>query len=262
MSTPIRTNLLQKLASDIENRKAEQSQDFNLLYLELGKNAQDSGKQDLMLEYYRKVQPNNLLNILRTKEYANNVNNRSFRLIAFAVKGFVQTGHMDEAYKIVSAFKKTTNRSSLYAFAAGQLAAEKADPAIVNVLLDSSRAEMKRTQNVTSGQPNRQTLAYALGMQDPVKNSKEINALIKNLPEKLWPIRSMARTYAFNQRLYQATEVIPTLISDDDRAGTLWAILFDFGRSGSEPVAKEWKTYEESYFPNNIRRIDYQDESN
>ena len=262
MASPIRTDLLQKLASIIEKRKAEQSQDFNLLFLELGKNAQDSGKQELMLEYYRKVQPNNLLNILRTKEYANNVNNRSFRLIAFAVKGFVQTGHMDEAYKVVSAFKKTANRSSLYAFAAGQLAAEKADPAVIDVLLDSSKVEMQRTQNVTAGQPNRAALAYALGMQDPVKNSQEINALIKNLPEKLWPIRSVARTFAFNRRLYQATEVIPTLISDDDRAGTMWAILFDYGRSGAEPVNKEWKTYQENYYPYIIRRIDYQDESN
>jgi hypothetical protein len=47
MSSPIRIELLQKLASNIEKRKAEQSQDFNLLYLELGKNAQDSGKQEL-----------------------------------------------------------------------------------------------------------------------------------------------------------------------------------------------------------------------
>jgi hypothetical protein len=192
MVIPIKPDLLQKLASNIEKSKADQSLEFNLLYLELGKNAQDSGKEQLMLDYYRKVQPNNLLNILRTKEYDNNVNNRSFRLIAFAVKGFVQTGHMDEAYKIVSAFKKTTNRSSLYAFAAGQLAAEKADPSIINVLLDSSRVEMKRTQNVTSGQLNRQTLAYALGMQDPIKNSQEIDALIKNLlksygPSEVWP---------------------------------------------------------------------------
>jgi hypothetical protein len=72
----------------------------------------------------------------------------------------------------------------------------------------------------------------------------------------------MARTYAFNQRLYQATDVIPLLISDDDRAGTLWAIIFDFGRAGREPVDSEWKTYEENYMPFIIRRIDYQDESN
>ena len=32
------------------------------------------------------------LNILRNKEYANNVNNQSFRLIAFAVKGLTEAG--------------------------------------------------------------------------------------------------------------------------------------------------------------------------
>ncbi len=71
-----------------KNRNAEQSQDFNLLYLNLGLNAQQAGDQKNMLRYYGKLQPDNLLNILRTKEYENNVNNQAFRLMAFAVKGF------------------------------------------------------------------------------------------------------------------------------------------------------------------------------
>ncbi len=62
-----RYDILQKLAAQIERRAAEQSQDFNLLYLYLGRKAQETGEKEKMLAYYRKIQPNNLLNILEGK---------------------------------------------------------------------------------------------------------------------------------------------------------------------------------------------------
>jgi len=140
--------------------------------------------------------------------------------------------------------------------------AEKLDPALIQSMIDSSRAELKRTQNVTGGQPNRRMLAYALAMQDPQKNRNEINGLIKNLPEKLGAIRGTARSFAFNQDMYDAKAEIPALISDDDMAGSLWPILFEYARAGTRSVSPEWKTYQQNYLQLIIRNINYQDESN
>jgi hypothetical protein len=257
----IRYEVLQKLAETLEKRKAEQSQDFNLLYLNLGLDAQHAGDQKNMLRYYSKLQPDNLLNILRTKEYGNNVNDHTFRLIAFAVKGLTQAGKPEEVQKIVQVFKKPTNRSSLYAFAAAEMLNEKKDSKIIQALIDSSRNELNRTQNVTGFQPNRLVLSYALAMQDPEKNLPEINKLIKNLPQKLFPIQATVRSFAFNDQLYNAQAYIPSLISDDDLANTQWYILYGHSLRNPDPRA-EWQAYQKYYTQIFTRSINYQDESN
>jgi hypothetical protein len=218
----IRYDILQKIAQTLESRNAEQSQDFNLLYLNLGLNAQQAGDQKNMLRYYGKMQPDNFLNILRNKEYANNVNDQSFRLIAFAVKGLTEAGRNEDAQRIIRVFKKAGNRSSLYAFAAAEMLNEKKDAGIIQALIDSSRNELNRSQNLTGFQPNRLVLSYALALQDPKKNMPEINKLIKNLPQKLFPIQSVSRAYAFNNQLYNARTLIPGLISNDDLADSFW----------------------------------------
>ncbi|MGL6266448.1 MAG: hypothetical protein ACRC2O_00930, partial [Chitinophagaceae bacterium] len=138
----IRYEILQKMAETLESRNAEQSQDYNLLYLNLGLNAQQAGDQKKMLGYYAKLQPYNFLNILRNKEYANNVNDQSFRLIAFAVKGLTEAGRNSDAQRIIRVFKKAANRSSLYAFAAAELLIEKKEAKIIQALIDSSRNEL------------------------------------------------------------------------------------------------------------------------
>lgn len=258
----IRYAVLQKLALAVEQNSAAENQDFNLLYLNLGMEAQSAGDSIKMLSYYRKLKPNSLLNILRTKEYANNVNNNAFRLIAYAVKGFTQSGHADEAQNIISAFKKSTNRSSLYAFAAAEMLKERIDPKLIQPLIDSSRKELGRNEFVTGGQPNRQVLAYALALQDPVKNRKEMDRLIKNLPQKLSSIRSTARSIAFHQQLFEARAHLPQLISDDDLAGSLWQILYGFGDANNKKDVGEWKEYKENYVSLIVRNINYEDESN
>jgi energy-coupling factor transporter ATP-binding protein EcfA2 len=260
-SDPIRNNILQKLAEKLEERSAEQSHDFNLLYLNLGLNAQHADDKKSMERYYRKLQPGNLLNILRNKEYANNVNDQSFRLMAFAVKGLIEAGRNDEAQKIIRVFKKPGNRSSLYAFAAAEMLNEKKDAKIIQALIDSSRNELNRSQIVTGFQPNRLVLSYALALQDPKKNMPEINKLIKNLPQKLFPIQSVCRAYAFNNQLYNARAFIPDLISNDDLSDSFWYILIGYSYNSKEPAA-EWKTYQDNDVQLFTRNINYQDESN
>ena len=261
LTKEIRYEVLQKLAEILEKRSAEQSQDFNLLYLNLGLNAQHAGDQKNMLRYYAKLQPDNLLNILRTKEYGNNVNDHTFRLMAYAIKGLTEAGKLQEAQKVIQVFKKSGNRSSLYAFAAAEMLNEKKDPKIIQSLIDSSRNEHNRTQNLTGFQPNRLVLSYALAMQDPGKNLPEINKLIKNLPQKLFPIQATVRSYAFNDQLYNAQAYIPSLISDDDLANTQWYILYGHSLRNANPRA-EWKAYQKYYIQIFTRSINYQDESN
>ena len=258
----MRYSILQQLDAVLEKRKAEHIQDFNLLYLNLGQMAQAAGEKDKMLAYYRKLVPNNLLNNLRTKEYDNNVNNNAFKLMAYAVKGFVQAGHMDEAHAIVSIFKKPTNRSSLYAFAAAEMQLEKGEQKLADELIDSSRIELNRTQNVKGWQPNRQVLAYALALQNPEKNKDEIYKLIKNLPQKMDAIRENARAKSFHQYLYDAYSTIPGLISDDDIAGSLWQLLYSYNLGENNHIGDQWNLYQSYYVGLIVRSINYEDESN
>jgi hypothetical protein len=260
LAKPIRMEVLESLASNIERRSMQHMQDLNLLYLDLGYRAQQAGDTARMLAAYRTLVPSNFLNILRYKEYGNNVNDRSFRLMAFAVKGFSQAGHFDEAYRLLSAFKKASNRSSLYAFAAAEMLVEGSEAPIAGALIDSARKELSRTTNVQGAQLNRQVLAYALALQDPVKNQAEIAGLIKNLPQKLIPNRNTSRALAFRDRLYEAYNLAPGLLSDDDRAGNIWMILYGYGLK--HPVeSADWRTYNDNYLQLTTRNINYEDES-
>ena len=257
----IRYNILQKLAEKLEQRSAEQSQDFNPLYLYLGLKAQQAGDEKNMVRNYQKLQPDNFFNILRNKEYGNNANNQSFRLMAFAVKGLTEAGRNEDAQKIIRVFKKPVNRSSIYAFAAAELLNEKKDAKIIQSLIDSSRNELNRTEYVTGGQPNKLVLSYALALQEPERNKTEINKLIKNLQAKLFATQSVSRAYAFNDQLFNARANIPGLISKDDQAISFWYILYGYSLNG-KGASTEWRTYRDNNLELITRIIFYQDESN
>jgi hypothetical protein len=255
-----RYEVLQKLASELERRKAEQAQDFNLLYLHLGLEAQEKGDQEKMLSYYRKLQPDKFLNILQTKEYGNNVNNHSLMLIAMAVKGLAEAGQVDDAYKLMTIFKKPNNRSSIYSFAASEMIICNGDGKLVQRFIDSAKQEMQRRVEAPGGQAYREKLAFALAMQDPEGSLADNRILIKNLPQKLFANMRISRAFAFHDKLYRANEIKPALISDNDFTELQWNILYGFN-SKKEPAA-EWKSYHEHYRPFVIRSINYQDESN
>jgi len=260
LARPIRPEILTELSDLVLRKSLHRTQDLNLLFLELGYNSQKAGDEKSMLAAYRSLLPGNFLNVLQYKEYGNNVNERSFRLMAFAVKGLAQTDHFDEAYKIVSAFKKPSNRSSLYAFAAAEMLLEKKNEKMANVMIDSARKELARTSNIQQAQLNRRVLAYALALQDPRKNSEEIAQLIKNLPQKLAPNRSIAVAYAFHGMLHDAYVHAPGLLSDDDRAGNIWMILYGYMQRESNASA-EWDAYRQNYLQLMVRNIFYEDES-
>jgi hypothetical protein len=244
----------------LDRRKAEQSQDFNLLYLNLGMDAQAAGDKEKMLAYYRKLSPDKFLNILQTREYGNNINDGSLRLIAIAVKGMTEAGHFDEAYKLMTVFKKPNNRSSIYSFAASEMIKEKGDGKLVQRFIDSAKSEIQRSAQALGVQAYREKLAFALALQDPEQNLTEIRTLIKNLPQKLFANMRISQAFAFHEKLFRANEVKPELISDNDLAELHWNILYGYSSKKEPPT--DWKIYNQSYRPFIIRSINYQDESN
>ncbi|MBZ5858417.1 nSTAND1 domain-containing NTPase [Flavihumibacter profundi] len=253
--------IFSKLDQELERRKVDRSLELNLLYLYLGQEAQQAGNTEEMLRYYRKLQNNTLFNQLKTIEFGGQPSNQSFRLIAVAVKGLVKAGHFDEAHKIVATFKLPMNRSSLYAFAATEMIREKQDAKIIQQLIDSAGSEAKRAENVTTDQPNRQLLAFALAMQSPGKNATEINRLIKNLPQKFSAFKNTCRSYAFNGDLFGATDHIPNAISDNDQADFLATILYGYWEK-DKVSGSEWAGFNEYYRPFITRYIQYVDENN
>jgi energy-coupling factor transporter ATP-binding protein EcfA2 len=139
--SPISHEVFQKLEAVVAKRSDAGAVDLNFLHLYAGYEAQLRGDTTAMLASYRKVSPGNLLNILRIKEFASQSNAQALRTIAYAVKGFTEQGHADEAYALMAVFKKPINRSALYAFAATRLQLERKSNTLIQQLLDSAYAE-------------------------------------------------------------------------------------------------------------------------
>ncbi len=202
----------------------------------------------------------NLLNILRSKEFSFQANGQSFRLIAYALKAFAEHGHADEAHRLMSVFKKPINRSSLYAFAATRLQLEGGNDKIVQWLLDSAYTELGRVGNVTTGQPQRQLIAYAITLQNPELRRTEANLLIKNLGAKSIAQQRMAHAHGFHSLLFAGRQNFPPLISDTDQAIFNWWLLYGY-QKGSNPPADTWKNFERYHVKTNTEWINYIDEN-
>jgi len=235
--------------------------DLNWLYLYLGKNAQDSGRIGEMTSYYDKIERVNLFNMLHSKEFAGNINNQSFRMIAYAIEGYIKAGQADKAHALVSVFKNPVNRSSLYAFAATELLKEGDGEKMVQPLIDSALAEMARKENRSNDQPNRRNIAYALTMQDPSGNADQAYALIKNLPGKMAAMEDICRSFAFHKNLHGAMEHIPAFNSGTDQADFLGRIQQGYTEGTKENVSG-WGKYNNNYLRITNLNIVYVDESN
>lgn len=255
----VRPKILNQLEVEFRSNDMAEKVDLNLLYLYLGHNAQVQGDTIRMLQYYRKVKPENFVNILTTKEFGNNINNQSFRLIAYALEGYIKANQWEEAFRLSNSFKKSINRSSLYAFAATEILREGLDRKIAQRLIDSSYVELDRIENLTTGQPNRQNLSHALVMQNPSKNVDEAYLLIKNLGGKFNAMQRICQSFAFHGELYQAISNIPDFISDTDRAVFLWNIIHGFAE-GTQTTSSSWVLFDTQYVTNNTRFINYIDE--
>jgi len=243
MGEPIRYVVLQKLEKELSTRGAIDKIDLNFLYMYIGYDAQQAGDIEKMLYYYRQIQPANILNTLRSKEFPGQVNGHSLRLLAFAVEGFAKNNLFDDAYHLMSSFRKPINRSSLYAFAAVMLQLERFNGDVVQRLIDSAFVELNRVENLTTGQPHRQILAYARTLQDPVLNTPEANRLVKNLGGKSVTQQRICASFGFHNKLYDGRENIPPLISATDQAIFNWYILYGYGKNLNQPN-ESWNKFE------------------
>ncbi|WP_373524146.1 hypothetical protein, partial [Aquiflexum sp.] len=260
MVNPVRYEVFKKLDRELSERENIDQVDLNWLYLYLGEMAYENNEVESMISYYEKINPDNLLNILRSKEFGNQVNFHSFRLIATAITGLANSEDFEEINRLMKPFKKVINRSSLYAYAAKDLLSRKTNQEMAKRLLDSARVEFDRTGIVTTFQPHRIQLAYTNTLYDPKENLEESFSVIKNLRQKIKANQLMTRAIAFHGDLYEAKNQFPENISDDDYAVLLSEILFGYSEGKGE-LNESWTTFQQNYLWFYTRFLIYIDES-
>ena len=106
--------LMDRLATKLEERNANQSADLNILYLHLSDRAFSQGKPEKGIEYIRHIQHDKLLNAFQYKNFGF-ANTYSFELVGNAVANLTIHQQFDMAYGLLNVFKKEVNRSSFYA---------------------------------------------------------------------------------------------------------------------------------------------------
>jgi energy-coupling factor transporter ATP-binding protein EcfA2 len=231
----------------------------NFLYWHLAYESYQAGHMNRALQFYDKVEIDKIPNLLRYPEAG--ANREVFYTIATSVTGLTGLNRFADAYAIIKVFKNPINRSSLYAFAAKELLRTNVNATMAQQLIDSAKIELTRIENLSTGQPNRILLAYALSMQDPQKNSPEAYTSIKNIGNKFWPTLRISRAFAFHGDLYHAQQNIPENISDSDQAEFLWNILYGYA-DGSGTQKNDWKEFTSNYPWVNTRVIIYINEDN
>jgi hypothetical protein len=155
-------------------------------------------------------------------------------------------GKLEESYSLINALNNPVNRSSIYAYVAKELSYRNFSDDVIRIFIDSAYAEIDKMENLTTGQPNRTMLSYALALQNNKQDIERAYKVIKNVPFKFVGFERIARSIAFRQHLFDAHESIPDNISDTDITIFLWNIMYGYSLSaGLED--ENWKIYNENY---------------
>ena len=235
--------LMEQLAAKLEERKANQIADLNILYLHLSDQAFNLKETDKGIAYLKKIQPDKLLNAFQYK-LINFVNNYSFELTAKAIADLTVNNQFDLAYTFLNVFKKEVNRSSLYAYASQLISLNKQSPELAQRMLDSAIIEKDRLDKPAAAQPNRHQVAIALMYINPEKNSGEAYRVIKNSSNKFVSMTRFSRAYAFHGSLYKAQQEAPSLISAGDKAFFFRNSIEGFNLS--QIKKKEWQKFQDN----------------
>ncbi len=167
MHDPMPYEFLQRVALKLEQRKANELVNLNILYLHLGTTAFERGDNDDGVMYIRKVRPDKLLNAFEYKTF-NFVNSYSLEMVAISVAHMTASGKFSEVYPLINVFRKQVNRSSIYGYASQYLVLKNGPSDYSRQLLDSARSEMLRIDNPAVFQPNRLQVAMAMMYNETV----------------------------------------------------------------------------------------------
>ncbi len=96
---------MDRLSSKLEERKANQSADLNILYLHLGDQAFNQNETAKGIANIQKIQPDKLLNAFQNKNFFF-VNSYPFELVGKAVANLTANNQFDLAYRLLNVFKK------------------------------------------------------------------------------------------------------------------------------------------------------------
>ncbi len=243
---PLKYSTLVKIEKELSDRRAAEISDINLLYLYLGIEMAKRDNPDSMLYCYRKIKKNNFNNLFNYRAFDNQINIHSFRLLAQLTSELARFGKLKESYSLVNALNNPINRSSIYAYVAKELSYQDFSPEIIRIFIDSSYAEIDKIENLTTGQPNRTMLSYALALQNNKQDLDKAYNVIKNVPFKFVGYERIARSIAYHQHMFDANASIPDNISDTDITIFLWNIMYGYSLSAGQ-VDENWKIYNENY---------------
>ena len=258
MCDPIPDSTLVQLTNKLEERKANQSADLNILYMHLADDAFNNNDSAAGIKYIGRIQLDKLLNAFQYKNY-NFVNTYSLELVASAIDNLSVINHFDLAYRLLDVFKNEINRSSLYGYASQLVSLHRQSPAIARRLLDSASSEMNRLENPALFQPNRCQVAMAMMYIDPEKNEDDAYRTIKNSTDKYQAIQFFSKACAFKENLYEAEKQLPLLVSTGDKAIFLFEIIKGFNLT--RPQANQWKKFNTNEFLFTKRYLPYTSEN-
>ena len=236
-------SIMDRLASKLEERKANQSADLNILYLHLSDQAFNLGNSEKGIAYLRQIQTDKLLNAFQYK-LMGFINTYSFEVVGKAIADLSVNNQFELAYSLLNVFKKEVNRSSLYAYASQLISLKKQSPEVAMRLLDSARIEMSRLDNPAVFQPNRHQVAIALMYLDQEKNYREAYQTIKNSGNKFASMTRFSIAYAFRGNLYQSLHQAPQFISTADKANFLRSSIDGFNLTQNKK--KEWQKFQDN----------------
>jgi hypothetical protein len=243
---PIKISTLVKIEKELANRQAAEISDINLLYLYLGIEMAKRENPDSLLYCYQQIKKNNFNNLFNYRAFNNQINIHSFRLLAQLASDLARYGKLEESYSLINALNNPINRSSIYAYVAKELSYLDFSAETIRIFIDSSYAEIDKIENLTTGQPNRTMLSYALALQNNKQDLDNAYKVIKNVPFKFVGYERMARSIAFHQHMFDALKSIPENISDTDISIFLWNIMYGYSLSSGQ-VDESWKIYNENY---------------
>lgn len=253
MRIPAEYDVIRKIEAALQSTEMVKSADLQLLYLQLGELAfMEDNKKDFM-KWKDRVKSERILQSVNLQ-----FGPRVFKAYAEMVAGLIHYDMPDSANHFIQRFKNPINRSSLYAYAAYQFLRRDISTEKVDALLDSAYAEIGRIENLATGQPNRQLIAYALALQNDDEKLKEGYKVIKNLFNKSFPIELMCRSLGYRNELYKAVQNIPAEASDDDKVVFIRNIFQGYQYNEMKPA---WSTFSTNYNWFNLTPAPYVNES-